>query len=89
MVTNNGKASDILLCLQDTKLAKSRLRPAMKALRDGMNECSAKAKEIEKEFDVLLATAKELSGAMSYQMRKHTADKGKSVSHEFDRCHEK
>lgn len=76
MVTKNGQASDILLCLQDSKLAKVRLRPAMKELRNGMNKCSAKAKEIEKDFDMLLAMANELNRAMGNQLCKHTANKG-------------
>ena len=33
-----------------------------------MTECSAKAKEIETEFDTVLATANELNRAMGHQV---------------------
>ena len=83
MIINSGKASDILICLQDVQLAKSRLRPAIKELRDGMEECSAKAKGIEDEFDELLATANELNRAMGHQMGKCIHHEGIALSNMF------
>lgn len=67
---DSKKAQDILKCLHDPRVAKSRLRPAMNDLRKGMDQCSRKAQEIEDEFNTLLGIAEEVNRAMGHQICK-------------------
>lgn len=46
------------------------IKAGMKSLQTGMNTCSEKAKDIKKEFDILVATLDELNLAMGHQMSK-------------------
>ncbi|KAL9636882.1 MAG: hypothetical protein Q9204_002081 [Flavoplaca sp. TL-2023a] len=62
------QAQDILECLNDQSLAQRRLRPLMDKLGTGVKECAEKAKEIEKEFNLVIATSSELNIAMGHQM---------------------
>ncbi|KAL9630390.1 MAG: hypothetical protein Q9164_006441 [Protoblastenia rupestris] len=68
-------AQEILQSLNDPDLAKRRLRPAMKSLQTGMNRCSEKAKDIKKEFDILVATSDELNLAMGHQINTTESEK--------------
>lgn len=61
---------DVLSYVRDERLARTRLRPAIQELRDGMQECSTKARGIESAFKKMLAAANELNLAMGHQMSK-------------------
>lgn len=62
------QATDILECLNDEESAKRILRPSMDKLGTGVKKCAEKAKEIEKAFDLVIATCSELIIAIGHQM---------------------
>ena len=78
-ITDIKQAQDILICLKDLVSAKRSLRPAMENLRTGMSACAEKAKEIKREFDILVATCDELNIAMGHQMSKSLKSRCRTI----------
>ena len=71
------------MCLQDPQLAKKNLLSSMEKFRSDMENCAAKANQIESKFDVLVKTATEVKLAMADELSKLQLDTifiGKCIS---------
>ncbi|PNP55759.1 hypothetical protein THARTR1_03979 [Trichoderma harzianum] len=75
MFGKTGHVQTILMCLQDSRLAKRNLLSSMSRFQEDMETCAQKAQDTEAKFDALVKCAGELSLAMADGMASAESEK--------------